>query len=287
LAVCRAGTIVGAGRLLNISQPSLSATMAQLEASLGTQLFTRSRLGIELTAAGIALRRNAEALEMLLKSAEQEVELALQQVDGPLVVGGTPGALASLMPTAISSLRRTHPRLQLQVLERPDHGLLELLRSERIELAMVTTGIDAVPDDLIEVAISQDPFDLIVGPANAHLPDRMKLHDLHEMRWILPDAVGAFRRQVDALFAAADATAPVNTIRCDSLLTTKAIVRQSDYITILPRQVAAAELRAGVLRAIELENARFMRSIGIRRLAGHELSPIANAFLQAVVAAHE
>jgi hypothetical protein len=47
-----------------------------------------------------------------------------------------------------------------------------------------------------------------------------------------------------------------------TLLTTKAIVRGGTRVTILPMQVAAAELSIGVLRAIPLREASFERSIG-------------------------
>jgi hypothetical protein len=45
-------------------------------------------------------------------------------------------------------------------------------------------------------------------------------------------------------------------------------VRLSDRITILPRQVAASELSIGVLRGIEIREAAFQRSIGVRLRAG-------------------
>src|SRR3569623_1007082 len=92
LAVCREGSISGAARHLNIAQPSVSEAMAQLERSVRATLFERSRTGIQLTRAGLAMRRRAEALESLLHSASREIELLDKEVAGPLPVGGTPGA---------------------------------------------------------------------------------------------------------------------------------------------------------------------------------------------------
>jgi DNA-binding transcriptional LysR family regulator len=100
----------------------------------------------------------------------------------------------------------------------------------------------------------------------------MSLRDTGHLSWVLPEAVGAFRRQVDALFLAADVPAPRDVIRCDSLLTTKAIVRGGRHVTILPRRVAAAELSIGALRAIRITDASFTRTVGVRILAGAGLS---------------
>ena len=66
LAVCRANSISGGARALNISQPSVSNAIAQLEQSLGASLFERSRSGIALTPEGEALLHRAEAIDSLM-----------------------------------------------------------------------------------------------------------------------------------------------------------------------------------------------------------------------------
>jgi LysR family transcriptional regulator of abg operon len=286
LAVCRAKSISAAAKTLHISQPSVSVAISQLERALNAPLFERARSGISLTPAGKALRRRAEAMENLLLAAEREVELTKNGFAGPLIVGGTPGALASLIPKAVRVLKETYSQFELQIFEQSDEAAIDLLRTERIDLAIVTTGIGSVPADIAEEGIARDPFDLIVGRQNDGLPARVALAELSSLRWVLPNVVGAFRRQVDALFISSDTPMPMNVIRCDSLLTTKAIVRSTDYVTILPRQVAAAELSIGVLRAVEIQGASFLRTVGVRMLAGRPLSPIAEAFLAALRHAH-
>lgn len=101
---------------------------------------------------------------------------------------------------------------------------------------------------------------------------------------MLPEARGAFRRQVDALFIAAGVSVPRTTIRCDLLLTTRAIVRETDRVTVLPRAVALDGAPDGSIRAIAIEEAVFERSVGVLRLAGRRLSPLAEAMLHALPA---
>lgn len=280
LEVCRQGSISGAARELNLAQPSVSVAIGQLERSIGTRLFQRSRTGILLERSGIVLRRRAEAMDNLLANASAELALLEQEVAGPLVIGGTPGALASMVPAATIRLKERHPRVEIRILERPDANLIDLLRNERIDLAIVTTGIEAMPDDIIEEAVLQDPFDLIVGSRNDHLPHAVTLASVADLPWVLPDAVGAFRRQIDALFVSTETQTPRDVVRCDSLLTTKAIVRNSDYVTILPREVAAAELSVGVLRAVRILGVGFGRTVGFLRLATRLPTPIAEAFMR-------
>lgn len=277
--VCEAGTISGAARALNISQPSVSSAIAALEARIGARLFDRSRSGIILTTAGEALRVRAQMLHNLLRDAESEVSNVGDGVWGPLRVGGTPGALVSLLPPAIRAIDAEALSISLNVIERPDGVLNDMLRSGDIELAFVTTEIEEPPADLVEATFSRDPFTLVVGPAHADLPDRLPLRAASAMPWVLPEAQGAFRRQVDALFIAAGLPAPRDVVRCDSLLTTKAIVRDGRRVTILPREVASAELSTGALRAIVLEEVSFARCVGIRRHRDRMLSPMARKLI--------
>ena len=281
-AVCRAGTISGAARALNISQPSVTAAIQSLEASLGVELFTRSRGGIILSPAGEALSRSAQMQASLLVKAEEDVEAAKAGLFGALSVGGTPGALVSLLPRALTALDGMDLQFSLSVIERSDRDLVRMLRQGEIELAFVTTELEEPADDIAEQTLSRDPFALIVGRRHDDLPDRLKLAAATGLPWVLPEARGAFRRQVDALFIDAGLLVPRNVIRCDSLLTTKALVRQGKRVTILPVEVAAAELSIGVLRAITLEDTRLGRSVGVRWIKDRPISPFAERLLKAL-----
>ena len=56
------GSIRKAAETLTISQPALSQTLKRLEEVMGTQLLTRSRLGIKLTVQGEIFFENAQKI---------------------------------------------------------------------------------------------------------------------------------------------------------------------------------------------------------------------------------
>ena len=122
-------------------------------------------------------------MDALLQDAETEVRLAKEGIRGPLRIGGTPGALVSLLPAAVRRLEDRFDGFALHVLERSDSDLIELLRRNEIELAFVTTGLDEPPADIEEQGFASDPFTLIVGKQNDRLPARMSLKDADELRW--------------------------------------------------------------------------------------------------------
>jgi len=279
LAVCREGTISGAARAEYLSQPTVSVAISQLERVLDTKLFDRYRKGIELTPAGEALRHRAEAIEQLLVFAERETQLIKENLIGPMTIGGTPGALSILVPRVLDSLVSQHPGFELRVLEAPESDLLDQLRHYSIDLAVVTTGIQETPEEFEELPIIRDPFTLVVGNQNSHLPDKVSLPDLLDARWVLPDAAGGFRRLIEALFINVKCPLPSKAVRSDSLLTTKSIVRDTDYVTILPREVVKTELEAGILRAIDIRNLSFERKVGLIWLKERGFSPLTEAFV--------
>lgn len=283
LAIGRGGSISGAARTLNISQPSVSVAIAQLEQQLGTTLFVRGRRGIVLTDTGMVLMRRAEMMEALLRDTEESVALASKGVRGPLRVGGTPGALVSLLPAAINRMEQAD-QMALHIIERSDAQLADLLRRGAIEVAVVTTGIEPPPEDIKEISIARDPFALIVGKAHDALGPTVSLSEMGAMGWVLPLPGGAFRRQIDALFLAAEVPLPLDVIYCDSLLTSMAIVRGGARVTMLPRGVARAELSMGVLRAVPVTDAKVTRSIGIRTLRDRALSDLGAQLVNAIMA---
>ena len=60
LMVAREQNITKAAKQLHLTQPTLSRQLMQLEEELNTPLFIRGKRKIELTEAGMILRRRAE-----------------------------------------------------------------------------------------------------------------------------------------------------------------------------------------------------------------------------------
>ena len=62
LAVAREGSITAAANSLNVTQPTLSRQIKELEDELGHRLFTRGSHSVTLTTAGLRLRKRAEEM---------------------------------------------------------------------------------------------------------------------------------------------------------------------------------------------------------------------------------
>lgn len=103
LAVVETGNFTRAAERLAISQPTLSAAVAELERLAGTRLFLRERRQVRLTEAGARLVNHARAIEREFRAAEAAFAEAPVPLS-PLRLG----VLHSIATTTLSSLARRH-----------------------------------------------------------------------------------------------------------------------------------------------------------------------------------
>ena len=74
LTVVEASSISKAAKILNITQPTLSRQLKELEIELGAELFKREPKGIKLTEDGIFLKNRSEEILSLASKTQQEFD---------------------------------------------------------------------------------------------------------------------------------------------------------------------------------------------------------------------
>ncbi|MGD9743091.1 MAG: LysR family transcriptional regulator [Dongiaceae bacterium] len=137
VAAADAGSITGAARQLNISQPSVSAAIAEIEQSFALQLFVRHHAqGLSLTPAGQRLAIEARSL---LAHAEELRQGALDLAGKPageVVVGCFQTFAPMVVPGLLRAVKQHYPDLGVRLREDHLEGLLDGLRHGRLDLAL-------------------------------------------------------------------------------------------------------------------------------------------------------
>src|SRR5256885_2088118 len=110
-AVAETGGFRKAAQLCHVSQPSLSAQLAQLEDTLGVRVFERDRRRVLVTAAGAEVLARArrvllEAEDLMTASARLRDPLC-----GTLRIGVIPTVSPYLLPEITGPIRSRYPRL--------------------------------------------------------------------------------------------------------------------------------------------------------------------------------
>lgn len=158
VAVGEAGTIALAAQRINVSSPSISAAISQLEAEFGTQIFVRHHAqGLALTPGGRLIFNEAKRI---LDRAAALTGLANDISDkprGPIAIG----CLTTIAPLLSATLRRTfqgeYPDASVTLREGHQHDLLQMLGRAEIDVA-ITYDLEIPKDIGFEPLLSLPPM---------------------------------------------------------------------------------------------------------------------------------
>lgn len=134
LAVAELGNFGRAADRVNISQPTLSAGIAKLEALLGVRLFDRDKRPVVLTAAGSRFLIHAQRIA-------NEFDLAMQEVrNAPEATTMRVGVLTTIPTRVVEDIAVRH-RLgarneTLEILDGSEREIIERLDRGRLDLAV-------------------------------------------------------------------------------------------------------------------------------------------------------
>src|SRR5688572_16372846 len=153
-AVARTASFTRAAAELNLSQPALTVQIRELEAALGLKLVDRNTRRVELTGIGRELLPVFErVLGDIRAVAENARELAAGD-RGTVLVAALPSLCSRLIPAAIASLRRSHPRITVRLQDTVAQRILAAVRSEEADLGIGSFG--ALGSDFEVMALLED-----------------------------------------------------------------------------------------------------------------------------------
>lgn len=115
LAVARAGSTLGAGRALGVSQTTAARRVATLEARLGLTLFERRQAGYALTEHGAALLPRAEAMEVEALALGAAAAGLGREVRGSVRLSAQLLIATTVLPPLLRDLHTAHPAIMLEL----------------------------------------------------------------------------------------------------------------------------------------------------------------------------
>jgi DNA-binding transcriptional LysR family regulator len=280
LNVARLGSVGAAASALSLTQPAVSRTLRKLEQQLGVQLFVRHSTGMELTTFGRSLLPHAALLETGLHRAVEEIDFLRGASRGVARVGILPSLVPDHLPTILDNMRLKLPRIQLHMMEAPNHQLTRALLRGEIDFAIAAVSPDLSDENIRVSSLMSD--EICVVTRAAHPITTVKspnLARLREYNWVLQEKGGAIWRHFQTLFAAANLDSPEVTLTTNSIQTLKAVITSSDLITMLPRISIRNEERNNVLRPLPLRSARWRRQLAVLRRSSGPMLPAVSLVL--------
>ena len=259
LAVAETMSFRRAAELCNVSQPSLSAQVAEMESALSVSLFERDRSGVLVTSAGRELIGRARRV---LVEVDDFAEAANQFIDplaGTLRIGVIPTVGPYLLPHVVPALRKAFPHLTLIWIEDKTDALLRALKQGDLVAALL--ALEANVADLDHHTVAIDPFVLAVP--RGHKLDRgtrpVTRNRLRGERVLLLDDGHCFRDQ--ALEYCSSNRLEEMGFRATSLPTLTQMVSSGAGVTLLPTIAVPTETHRSQLSIRTLERPVPFRTI--------------------------
>lgn len=119
LAVARAESLSGAGKVLHLDPATVGRRVQRLEEGLQCALFVKSPQGYTLTEAGQRLLEHVAQAEQALLAAEDAVRDPEESLRGTVRIGAPDGCANFLLPQVCSQISAQHPELDLQIVALP------------------------------------------------------------------------------------------------------------------------------------------------------------------------
>ncbi len=136
LAALERGSLLGAARALDASQPTIGRHIAELEAQLGVVLFERTGRGLLPSEMALRLADSARAMETNALQLARKVSVAQSGVSGTVRITASQPVACVLLPPILARMRLALPEVQVELVV--SNAVSNLLRREAdIALRMV------------------------------------------------------------------------------------------------------------------------------------------------------
>lgn len=258
--IAELGSLTRVAERLRIAQPSLSRQMRLLEDELGVMLFTRGPRGMQLTAAGEALRAQISGPLRHIGHALYEIRSLPTEVAGSVIFGMPASVACVLGEPLIREVRASSPAISLRIVEAQSGHLLEWMKRGDLDAAIL---YGPTPNGLNATRLLDDDLVLVGGiEAAATAVSSVPLKALSEIPLILPSDAHGLRIAIETAAARSRIRLNIDAL-VDSLALTKRLVMTGSGHTILPRSAFAEEAAQGLLTWSHIGSPQLQRQLFI------------------------
>lgn len=280
LNVVAQGSIHGAARALGVTQPAISASMRELEKTLGVPLLLRSVKGVKLTSYGSVFYRRARAISADMKRAEDELMEMRGEHSGNVVVGLSALAACALLPKVFCAFRSAGRGAVLSIYQSSFSAALGQLFENGVDFAVVNGLRNMVfPDFVVAKPLFSMSLVAVARPSHPKI-QASSVKAVIDEEWLLPCEVGDdVDRAFTQYFESIGLPAPARTSRCQSLSATILLLKAADLISPVLYPTFKMEMEKHGLEVIPMEKEGSIMSAFLLTRRDRHLSDDAQALI--------
>jgi len=279
MTVAESGSMGKASQILNISQPAISRSIAELENALGVRLFDRHRQGIEPTEYGRALLNCGVAVFDDLRQGVKSIEYLADPAAGEVRIGYN-RLSAGFVSTVIDRLSRRCPRVVFHLVVVPTPKLHRELTERNVDL-LIMRRFGAVTDERTDFEfLFDEPHVVAVGAKSPWVRRRsIELAELVNEPWTLPLPGGPITWVATEAFRSHRLDYPRTIVVSDDYQMRINLVAAGRFLTILQVSALRFPTRRPEIKVLPVALPTPNSPIGVITLKNRTISPVAQLFI--------
>lgn len=277
IAVVEYKNFTKAGCHLNLSQPSVSTHIKNLENHYGVTLINRSikQKTIFITENGYKLYKRSKEIIHLLETTYMEVRDISDSIKGSIKVGASLTIGEYILPKFLTSFCKKYPDIDVEIFIENTSLISSRVKDLTLDLGFIE-GISVYPNFNQEYLLEDKmvlalPYDSRLSNTN------LSLEKLQNQNWIVREE-GSGTREFLNKFLSTNKIVPKNIMVLGSNYAVKEAVRNNLGITIISSLVASRAAENKELFIVELDNS-YSRNFSYILPKNITISKIAEIFL--------
>ncbi|MGF9660481.1 LysR family transcriptional regulator [Arthrobacter crystallopoietes] len=258
LEISRQGSISKAAKVLQMTQPPLSAALKNLEDELGVKLLERTARGIVPTRAGELLLQKGTRLVDETDQLARELSRQGKGLSGSLHLAVILPFAWAYLPRVLARFGDLSPNADVTLTDVEPSTVTEGIRSGSLDIAIVATGAPEklrtmYQEDMVVESISKLTLGAVLPNRFKEAPKTLALTELLEETWLLPSPTirvpGITELMVDYLLQHGHSLPRMKTVT--SLQTTLPLVAADMGISIMPPEIQQIARTTVVTRRLD------------------------------------
>ncbi|HTZ38820.1 MAG TPA: selenium metabolism-associated LysR family transcriptional regulator [Syntrophales bacterium] len=251
-----------AARRMNLTQPSLTKHIRNVEEILGSKVVNRASRSLALTPEGKVLHDYARRILRLRDEAREQV-LRMRETDsGDIRIAASTIPATYILPYALGAFRRKHPRIRATLLAADSSEVIQMVLENGAEIGFI--GKKPPGGKLIAEALWKDRL-VLAASAEDPLAKRrsVRLVDLREAPFVIREKGSGTRETMESCLRDADipGLSHLNIVaELGSSEAVKEAILAGLGISMISAHAIRRELRSGLAVALSIDECRMERS---------------------------
>lgn len=256
LSVWRERSFSKAAQKLNVSQPSVSEQIRELEGELGFALFRRTGRGVEVTHKGQSFLHRADQVVAGLLDLS---EAARQLRGGPPVsfaIGFSSSVVQAMVPLAMRALAPLLARVRIETITAPTRRILRFVSEERLDAGIaIESDAKDLPHNVRSERFGSVSIVPVVAAGHrlAGINAPVDLAQLADEPFIIHEPDIGYGQQIRSLLSHRGLRPNISAI-ADDAETIKLMVRAGVGYAFLPESCVGPDVAAGILAVVPVQH---------------------------------